>query len=69
MAKRRKKTRLGMVLDRDRGICKLNDRDRAEWINNDEGLYNWQRRSRLSMKAFIRQNKAEIDSAVCARLL
>jgi len=59
---------LGMVLDRDRGICKLNDSDRQEWINNDEGLYNWQRRSRQSMKAFIKTNKAEIDQAVCAAL-
>jgi len=21
--------------------CKLNDKERADWIMNDEGLYNW----------------------------
>lgn len=25
-------------------VRKLNDEDRADWINNDEGLYNWARR-------------------------
>lgn len=23
---------------------KLNDKDRADWVANDEGLYNWARR-------------------------
>jgi len=69
MAKRRKRRGLGMVLDRDRGICKLNDTDRREWIANDEGLYNWQRSSRQSMKTFIKTNKAEIDRAVCTQLM
>ncbi len=40
---------------------KLNDKDRAQWIDNDEGLYNWKRSSRLSMREFIRQNREEID--------
>jgi len=35
--------RLGMHLDRDRGICKLNNDDRRQWIDNDKGLYNWKR--------------------------
>jgi hypothetical protein len=43
---------------------RLNDEDRRQWILNDEGLYNWHRGSRLSMQAFIRQNRAEIDNAI-----
>lgn len=66
---RRKRKSLGLTLDRDRGICRLTNADREEWINNDEGLYNWQRRSRQSMRAFIKANKAEIDAAVCRVLL
>ena len=25
------------------GNCRLNDDERADWIRNDEGLYNWAR--------------------------
>lgn len=42
----------------------MNDTEREQWVNNDEGLYNWQRRSRLSMRAFVRANRAEIDAAI-----
>lgn len=68
MARRRRKARFGMHLDRDRGICKLNNDDRQQWINNDEGLYNWQRSSRQSMTAFIRENKTELDRIICKAL-
>ena len=44
--------------------ARLNDEERRQWIENDEGLYNWQRRSRLSMREFIRQNRTEIDAAI-----
>jgi len=31
-----------------KGVCPnigtLNDTDRKDWVNNDEGLYNWARR-------------------------
>lgn len=57
-----------MILDRDRGVCKLNDGDRRQWIDNDEGLYNWQRSSRQPMAAFIRENKREIDRLICGVL-
>jgi len=43
---------------------RLNDRDRAQWIDNDEGLYNWKRSTRLSMHAFIREHRADIDEAI-----
>jgi hypothetical protein len=42
----------------------LNDREREMWVNNDEGLYSWFRSSRLSMREFLRQNRAEIDAAI-----
>jgi hypothetical protein len=43
---------------------KHNDDERAEWIDNDEGLYDWWRESRQSKRAFIRENRAEIDAAI-----
>jgi len=42
----------------------LNDDDRAQWIDNDEGLYDWWRSSRQSKRDFIRANRAEIDAAI-----
>jgi hypothetical protein len=42
----------------------LNDSERAQWIANDESLYNWQRSSRLSMRAFIRENRSELDAYI-----
>jgi len=42
----------------------LNNNDREQWIDNDEGLYNWKRGSRLSMRAFIKENKAELDEII-----
>ena len=42
----------------------LNDEDREQWIMNDEGLYNWFRSSRLSMRNFIRQNRKELDECI-----
>lgn len=42
----------------------LNDNDRRQWVNNDEGLYNWWKCSRQSMTQFIRENRAELDVAI-----
>ena len=42
----------------------LNDKDREQWIMNDEGLYNWFRSSRLSMRNFIRQNREKLDECI-----
>ena len=47
-------------MSRDR----LNDEERAQWIDNDEGLYDWWRSTRLSKREFIRQNRAELDAAI-----
>ena len=42
----------------------LNDTDRAQWIDNDEGLYDWWRSSRMGKRAFIREHRAEIDQVI-----
>lgn len=43
---------------------KITVRDIEQWIDNDEGLYRWQRRSGLSKRAFIKQNRAELEQAI-----
>lgn len=42
----------------------MNDTERRNWVNNDEGLYNWWKSTRLSLTAFIRENRKEIDAAI-----
>jgi hypothetical protein len=43
---------------------KLNDAERSVWVDNDEGLHIWQRRSGLSMRGFIRRYREEIDVVI-----
>jgi hypothetical protein len=38
--------------------------DIAEWIDNDEGLYNWWRSSGQKKRAFILENSAELRRAI-----
>lgn len=45
-----------------------NDEEREQWINNDEGLYLWQRRSGQSMRNFIRENREELDRLISTAL-
>lgn len=46
----------------------MNDRDRENWINNDEGLYDWfnswKRRNTGGMRGFIKEHREEIDAAI-----
>lgn len=42
----------------------LNNTDRSQWIDNDEGLYNWWRSSRQSKAAFIKENREELDRCI-----
>lgn len=42
----------------------MNNTEREQWIDNDEGLYDWWRSSRLSKREFIRRNREEIDAAI-----
>jgi hypothetical protein len=46
----------------------MNNQEREQWIQNDEGLYNWWKRSRTSLRVFIRENRAEIDAAISQRM-
>lgn len=51
---------------RTRGPITVNDEYRAQWLNNDEGLSTWWRRSRQAKRAFIRANRATIDAVIQA---
>jgi len=42
----------------------MNNTERAQWIDNDEGLHNWWRSSRQSKRQFIKDNRGEIDAAI-----
>lgn len=44
----------------------MNDSERELWVNNDEGLYRMWLASHLSMRAFIRRHRAEIDEVMGA---
>lgn len=43
---------------------KLTTADIGQWIDNDEGLYNWWKRSRQGKREFIRDNRAELESCI-----
>jgi len=34
------------------------------WVNNDESLYYWWKRSRLSIRAFIRENREVLTDSI-----
>lgn len=42
----------------------INNADREQWIDNDEGLYGWWKSSRMSKREFIRANRVEIDATI-----
>ena len=42
----------------------MNNREREMWIDNDEGLYNWWRSSRMSKREFLKQYRAELDACI-----
>jgi len=42
----------------------MNDNERADWIDNDEGLYCWWKQSRMPKREFIRENRAEITEII-----
>lgn len=45
-------------------MARRNDHERREWVQNDEGLYNWWKRSGLGLYRFVRENRAEIDAVI-----
>lgn len=47
----------------------MNDGEREQWVDNDEGLYDWfnswkRRTGKRSIATFIRENRQEIDEAI-----
>ena len=46
--------------------CTINDNDREDWVNNDEGLYNWWQRSGVGITTFVRRHRQEIDIIIRA---
>lgn len=42
----------------------MNNEERRQWIQNDEGLYQWWKESRLSLARFIQTNRTEIDRVI-----
>lgn len=46
--------------------ARLNDEDRAEWVNNDAGLYALWHASGKGITAFVRANRAELDKRIIA---
>jgi len=39
-------------------------RDIEQWVDNDEGLYNWWKSSKMSKRAFIKENRAELERCI-----
>jgi hypothetical protein len=46
----------------------LNDEDRRQWVQNDEGLYTWWRQSGIGLYRFVRENRAELTVVILAAL-
>jgi hypothetical protein len=42
----------------------MNDRDREQWVMNDEGLYNWWIASHTKVSTFIRENRDAITQHI-----
>lgn len=42
----------------------MNDSERSNWIDNDEGLYNMFRSSRKAKAKFVKDNRSMIDSVI-----
>jgi hypothetical protein len=40
----------------------MNDKQREQWVDNDEGLYNLWKASGLSKKEFVKQNREFITN-------
>ncbi len=47
---------------------RLNDDERAEWVENDELLYDTMIQSRLGLKAFVKRNREFLDQYINIRL-
>ncbi len=66
MAKRREWVLepLSRKVKRGAKTSRLTNADISQWIDNDEGLYLWWKRSRQSKTAFIHANHKELVAAI-----
>lgn len=46
----------------------MNDDDRAQWVNNDERLYSAWRSSRLSLRKYVAEFRAELTEYINKQL-
>jgi hypothetical protein len=46
----------------------LNDEDRRQWVQNDEGLYRWWQGSGIGLYRFVRENRDELTTVILAAL-
>ena len=42
----------------------MNDNERREWVNNDEGLYLWWKSSRTGLYTWVKDHRKEIDETI-----
>ena len=42
----------------------MSDKERQQWISNDEGLYLWWKSTRTGLSTFVRENRAELDEII-----
>ena len=42
----------------------MNDKDREQWIDNDEGLYCWWRSTRQPKRRFINENRQALTETI-----
>lgn len=42
----------------------MNNAERIQWIDNDEGLYSWWKGSHQPKRQFIKENRNEIDRII-----
>lgn len=47
---------------------RLTASDITQWIDNDEGLYIWWKRSKQKKSVFIKENRTELESCIHAVL-
>ena len=46
----------------------LNDKDRRQWVANEEGLYNWWKSSKMGLYRFVRENRKELTTIIMREL-
>jgi len=42
----------------------MNNDEREQWVNNDEGLYRWRNREGGTMRDFLKRNRLTIDQHI-----